>query len=655
MALLAMEVASPIIGRLHKAERTTVKVWNHLVKLGEWMTIIERWDPSRPGHRLLDVLKKEIHNRGMPSGERIREIAELCDSTAAKVRGAIGYYAELKPSDHTVRVCTGESCRARGAEALIKELEDSGERVGELICAGLCACGPAVLRDEIVPQCASQQGSGIQFYISQDSTSLAIGSEDIANTLLQHVTEDAALIRTGSRGLFHLEPTLEVDIEGKRYAFGPISSADIPSILDSITNQQVHPKSLGLVEDLLNNQSRYAMQRFGHANPLDLEGMKELGDYQGLEKSKEVGSKAVIEELKIAGLRGRGGAGFPTHFKWAAAAAEQTDLKFVVANADEGDAGTFIDRMIMEGDPHALIEGMAICAQVIGASQGKVYLRSEYPHAEVILESALQSARNEGILGDHFDIEIAIGAGSYVCGEETALLESLEGRRGEVRARPPFPTTSGLFGKPTIVNNVLTFALAAAIMRVGGEHYGNLGVESSKGTVVVQATGTLERPACFEIPFGGSIGAILDSWCGCEEVVAVQAGGPLGSVFKMQEMYDIELSFEGLANAGGLLGHGGFVCYDASFDAHKEVVGWMRFFRDESCGKCTPCRIGTQRALELIERLGGNMEKEGDRKLLTDLDDLMTSTSLCALGGLAMNPVRSTMERWPSAFEGEIQ
>ena len=617
------------------------------------------WDPARPGHELLDLLKEEVRTKGEPSTERILEIASITGTTAAKVKGAIGYYAELKPEESTVRVCTGEACRARGAVNVIAELESAGENVGSLHCAGLCASGPAVVRDDepyVIP--VSREGSGLQFYISQDSMSMDKGSEDIAIALLQNAPDDSALIRTGSRGIFNLEPMLELDIDGERHGFGPIDSDELSEILVQISSGDAskHAKSLGKISELpaFSVQRRFAMANLGEVNPLDIDGLRGRGSYSGLSKANEVGTEGILAEIKTAGLRGRGGAGFPTHFKWGSAAAEEDDVKYVVANADEGDAGTFIDRMIIEGDPHAMIEGMAICAKAIGSRYGWVYLRSEYPNAKIILESALQDARDEGILGDHFDITIALGAGSYVCGEETALLESLEGRRGEVRARPPYPTQSGLYGRPTVVNNVLTFALVAAIMREGGEIYGSLGTERSKGTVVAQIVGAINEPVCVEIPFGGTVAEMIRTHSDIEGVVAVQAGGPLGGVFDVSELDSVELSFEGLSDSGGLLGHGGFVCYDSDFDPRSEAIGWMKFFRDESCGKCTPCRIGTQRALELLRRIGTPDEKIGDRELLNDLDDVMTSTSLCALGGLAMMPIRSTMQKWPASFGGDL-
>lgn len=618
------------------------------------------WDPGRPGHDLLDMLKEEVRTKGQPDSLRIREIAELTGTTSSKVKGVIGYYSDLKVSESTIHVCTGEACRARGSDSIISDLEESGEVVGKLHCAGLCANGPAIIRnDDLIPP-ISRGGNGLQFFLSMDSMSLTYGSESIAKSIIDFAPSNSALIRTGSRGLFHLEPMIEVDIKGQRIGFGPVESSEVKSIIQFISEDSFlsHPKCLGDVESLeaFSNQTRLATKNIGITDPLNIESMKKIGAYSGYSTAKEIGSSRIINELKEAGLRGRGGAGFPTHFKWKAAADEHSSVKYVVANADEGDAGTFIDRMIMEGDPHLLIEGMLICAETIGATHGWVYLRSEYPQAKRILQSAIDSARDEGLLGVGigFDITIANGAGSYVCGEETALLESLEGRRGEVRARPPYPTTSGLYGHPTIVNNVLTFAMAAAILREGSALFSSIGTDSSRGTLVAQIVGSTNRPACVEVPFGGTIGQLFYDFSSLENVKAVQVGGPLGTLFLPEELHEIELSFEGLDNAGGILGHGGFVTFGDDFDPHREVIEWMRFFRDESCGKCTPCRIGTQRALELLTRLGTGGENTGDRELITNLDDVMTSTSLCALGGLAMNPVRSTIQRWPDAFGGQL-
>lgn len=614
------------------------------------------WDPARPGHELLEALRKEIPANGMPGVDRIREIAQAHNTTAAKVRGVIGYYSDLTKDPSSVKVCMGEACRSRGAAGMFDDLKANGAKVDMIHCTGRCACGPIKIESQPANEPLAKTGveDGTTFFVSMDTASRELGSEYLAKRLAESIGESDSLVRTGSRGLFHLEPMVEVDAGGQRVAFGPVNEDESGSISAVVASGDFakHDKFLGPVAelDLMKSQTRHTMGRLGECHPNDLDGMQRLGAYVGLAKARELGSAGILDAVEKAGLRGRGGAGFPAHFKWRAAAKETSPVKYVVANADEGDAGTFIDRMLIEGDPHALIEGMLITAEAIGATYGHVYLRSEYPEARATLQRAIDDAREAGLFGDAFDMEINVGAGAYVCGEETALLESLEGRRGEVRARPPFPAQEGLFGKPTIVNNVLTLCMAAAILREGAETIVAIGTEKSRGTVVAQIVGKVPRPVCVEVPFGGTVGGLLRDYSGIEGVTAIQVGGPLGSVFHTKELDGVELSFEGLTEAGGLLGHGGFVCYGEDFSPCEEVIHWMSFFANESCGKCTPCRIGTQRALEILHRIGTGDERDGDRDLLGDLDEVMTSTSLCALGGLAMNPVRSTMQKWSDAF-----
>ncbi len=619
------------------------------------------WDPGRPGPELLEALREEIAANGMPGADRLREIAVEHNTTAAKVRGVIGYYSDLSKDSLSIKVCMGEACRARGAARVFQGLKDDGKSVDMIHCTGRCACGPITIENEALMAPVAKSGTaadGCTFFVSMDTASIELGSERLAKRLVELLGEEDSLVRTGSRGLFHLEPMIEVEAGEQRVAFGPVNCDEVELVCAAVASGDLtkHDKFLGPVTelDLMKNQTRFTMNRLGECHPTDLAGMKELGAYAGLAKARELGSEGILEAVEKAGLRGRGGAGFPAHFKWRAAAKETSEVKYVVANADEGDAGTFIDRMIIEGDPHALIEGILITAEAIGATYGHVYLRSEYPEATATLQKAIDDARADGVFGDAFDMEINAGAGSYVCGEETALLESLEGRRGEVRARPPFPAQEGLFGKPTIVNNVLTLAMAAAILREGEETVAALGTEKSRGTVVAQIVGKVPRPVCVEVPFGGTVGELMREYSGVEGVTAVQVGGPLGSVFRTSELDDVELSFEGLSDGGGLLGHGGFVCYGEDFSPRRETIHWMEFFTAESCGKCTPCRIGTQRALEMLNRIGTGDEREGDRDLLDDLDEVMTNTSLCAFGALAMNPIRSTMQKWPDAFAKRV-
>jgi len=614
------------------------------------------WDPGRPGHGLLETLRQEIPTKGVLDAERIRELAEEYDTTAAKVRGVIGYYSDLAKDATSVKVCMGEACRSRGAAGVLAASRSEGKKTEVIHCTGRCACGPIKIELPSTSAPAAKEGArgGRQFFVSADTASVELGGERLARRLIELVDDADSVVRTGSRGLFNLEPMIELESDNGRVAFGPVEADEVESVMTAITSGDLtgHDRYLGPVAELglMKSQTRLVMTRLGECAPTDLSTMCELGAYSGLAKARELGSTGILDAVEQAALRGRGGAGFPTHFKWRAAARENSPVKYVVANADEGDAGTFIDRMLIEGDPHSLIEGMIITAEAIGATYGHVYLRSEYPEAREILQQAIDDARQAGLFGDSYDMEINVGAGAYVCGEETALLESLEGRRGEVRARPPFPAQEGLFGKPTIVNNVLTLAMAAAILREGVDTVVALGTEKSRGTVVAQIVGQVPRPVCVEIPFGGNVGDLLREYSGVDGVTAIQVGGPLGSVFRTEELDEVELSFEGLAAGGGLLGHGGFVCYGEDFSPREEVIHWMDFFAAESCGKCTPCRIGTQRALEILNRVGTGDESQGDRSLLGDLDEVMTNTSLCALGGLAMNPVRSTMEKWPDAF-----
>ena len=614
------------------------------------------WDPGRPGHGLLEALRQEIPTKGVPDAVRIRELAEEHDTTAAKVRGVIGYYSDLAKDATSVKVCMGEACRSRGAAGVLAMSRSEGKKTEVIHCTGRCACGPIKIDSPEIfaPEAKAGGAGGRNFFISADTASVELGSERLAKRLVEMVGEEDSVVRTGSRGLYHLEPMVELDTDEGRVALGPVDAESVESVLAAIESGDLtgHELYLGRVAEIgmMKSQTRFVMKRLGECAPTDLPTMQKLGAYAGLAKARELGSDGILKAVEQAGLRGRGGAGFPAHFKWRAAAKEESPVKYVVANADEGDAGTFIDRMLIEGDPHALIEGMLITAEAIGATYGHVYLRSEYPEAREILQQAIDDAREAGLFGDSYDMEINVGAGAYVCGEETALLESLEGRRGEVRARPPFPAQEGLFGKPTIVNNVLTLAMAAVILREGADTMAALGTEKSRGTVVAQIVGQVPRPVCVEIPFGGNVGDMLRDYSGIDGVTAIQVGGPLGSVFRTEELDDVELSFEGLAAGGGLLGHGGFVCYGEDFSPREEVIHWMDFFAAESCGECTPCRIGTQRALEILNRVGACDESKGDRSLLGDLDEVMTNTSLCALGGLAMNPVRSTMKKWPEAF-----
>ena len=406
----------------------------------------------------------------------------------------------------------------------------------------------------------------------------------------------------------------------------------------------------------LAQQTRVTFANFGVTRPLSLEDYRAQGGLQGLERARSLSPQAIIEELKTSQLRGRGGAAFPVWTKWQVAQQTHADRKYVVANADEGDAGTYCDRMIMEGEPFRLIEGMLICARTIGAQRGYIYCRQEYPAAAGVLRDAIRSAEQAGLLtlaGGRFSIEVFVGAGSYVCGEETALLESLEGRRGVVRAKPPYPAVSGLYGRPTIVSNVLTFATVPSILARGGAWHASMGTERSRGTITLQIGGRVKQPGLVEIPFGATLEEVLARFGGGmatgARLKAVQVGGPLGSLFPASRL-GIKICYDAFAEAGAILGHGGIVVYDDETDMLELARHFMAFTADESCGKCTPCRIGSVRAREILEQVQAGLGRPGDLDLLADLGETMKTASLCALGQRAPYPVLTAIEYFGHEF-----
>ena len=463
---------------------------------------------------------------------------------------------------------------------------------------------------------------------------------------------------------------IEVDTPGGRLAYTNVRADDIPNLLRGgmLNGEPVRPFSQGPVDEIpfLKRQTRITFRRCGVIDPSSVDAAAATGAYQSLRKALfQLGPQGVIEEVKRSGLRGRGGAAFPTGVKWQTAKDCPADERFVVANGDEGDPGTYADRMLMEGDPHALIEGMAIAAFAVGASRGYIYIRAEYPWAIRRVRSAIEQARDRGYLGPDilrsgfsFDIQARTGAGAYICGEETALLESLEGNRGMVRPKPPYPAESGLFGKPTVVNNIVTLCTVPAIIESGGERYASLGVGRSRGTIPLQLGGSLRTPGLVEVPFGMSVGEVLRDFGGGvprgRRFKAFQAGGPLGAIFPAS-MQDTVIDFEGFSAAGGLIGHGGIVVYDDRTDMAVLASHFARFFAHESCGVCTPCRIGTKRAEEILERVVHRQTDQSELDLLADLASTMAPASLCALGQMATNPVVSAMRHFPEEFEAAVQ
>ena len=500
----------------------------------------------------------------------------------------------------------------------------------------------------------------MKIYLPLDSAAVALEADEIADAIRAHAHTkgvDLTLVRNGSRGMVWLEPLAEVETPAGRMAFGPMTLADVPALFGDLA---AHPKALGLTEDLpwLKAQTRLTFARVGVIDPLSLADYRAHGGLTGLERALGMAPADMVAEVTNSGLRGRGGAGFPTGIKWKTVSEAKADRKYIVCNADEGDSATFADRMLMEGDPFTLIEGMVIAGLACGATKGFVYLRSEYPVAIAVMQKAVEIARAEGLLGAKvlgkgptFDMEIRVGAGAYVCGEETSLLNSLEGKRGIVRAKPPLPALQGFMGKPTVVNNVISLASIPVIFEKGAEHYKNFGLGRSRGTIPLQIAGNVKHGGLYEIAFGLTLGEIVDKIGGGtasgRPVKAVQVGGPLGAYFP-RSLFDTPFGYEEFAGKDGLIGHAGLTIFDDSADMLEMARFAMEFCAIESCGKCTPCRIGAVRGVETINRI-----KRGDAAampILTDLCNTMKSGSLCALGGFTPYPVMSAVTHFPDDF-----
>jgi formate dehydrogenase iron-sulfur subunit len=495
----------------------------------------------------------------------------------------------------------------------------------------------------------------MKVFVPADSSALSLGANEVANAF---EGTDAQVIRTGSRGMFWLEPLVEVETPAGRVGYANVEPADIPALLDNKLTQ----KSIGLVADYdwLKKQNRVTFARVGVIDPLSVADYEAHGGLVGLRKALALTSEQIVEEVTQSGLRGRGGAGFPAGIKWNTVLGAQADQKYICCNADEGDSGTFADRMLMEGDPLTLVEGMIIAGIAVGATKGLIYCRSEYPHAIDVLNKAIKNAYVAGVLGasvcgSHFafDLEVRSGAGSYVCGEETAMLESLEGKRGMIRPKPPIPALSGLYGKPTVINNVMTLSAVPMILADGAAAYQGLGVERSRGTQVFQLAGNIAKGGIVETAFGITLGELVDGFGGGTNsgrpIKTVQVGGPLGAYLD-KSAWDVPMAYESLAAAGGMLGHGGVVVFDDTVNMAKQARFAMEFCAEESCGKCTPCRIGSTRGVEVIDKIVAGEDQAENLLLLEDLCEVMTDGSLCAMGGLTPLPVRSALKLYPADF-----
>ena len=508
----------------------------------------------------------------------------------------------------------------------------------------------------------------VKIYIPRDSGAIALGANQVARAIeceLEVRGIEATIVRNGSRGLYWLEPMVEVETENGRVAYGPVKPSDVSSLFDhNLTSggSSPHPLLLGRPEDLpfLARQTRLTFARCGITNPVSLEDYEAHGGLRGLRNALALTPEQIVEQVTESGLRGRGGAGFPTGIKWKTVLDARGPQKYIICNADEGDSGTFADRMIMEGDPFVLIEGMIIAGIAVGATRGYIYLRSEYPYAETVLNQAIEVARNAGVLGPSvlgsghaFELQVRMGAGAYVCGEETALLDSLEGKRGMVRAKPPLPAHEGFLGRPTVINNVISLASVPIIMDRGATFYKDFGMGRSRGTIPIQIAGNVKHGGLFEAAFGLTLGEIVEDIGGGtatgRPVRAVQVGGPLGAYFP-PSLFDTPFDYEAFAAKDGLIGHAGIVVFDDSVDMLKQARFAMEFCAVESCGKCTPCRIGSTRGVEVLDRLADGVEPERQLEIVTDLCNTMKFGSLCALGGFTPYPVMSAITHFPEDF-----
>ncbi|MFO1245035.1 MAG: NADH-ubiquinone oxidoreductase-F iron-sulfur binding region domain-containing protein [Ramlibacter sp.] len=495
-------------------------------------------------------------------------------------------------------------------------------------------------------------------FVPRDAAALAVGADEVAAALVAECArrgQAIELVRNGSRGLFWLEPLVEVDTPQGRVAYGPVAPNDVPALLDAgLLAGAPHALGHGLVDAIpyLARQQRLTFARMGVTDPLSLADYEAHGGWAGLRRARGMAPAAVVDEVLQSGLRGRGGAAFPAGIKWQTVAEQGAAQKYVVCNADEGDSGTFSDRMTMEGDPFMLIEGMAIAAHAVGATQGYIYIRSEYPHAIATMIEAIALAQAAGWLGG-LQLEVRKAAGSYVCGEETAMLESIEGKRGIVRAKPPLPAVQGLFGQPTVINNVITFASVPLILARGAAFYAGYGMGRSRGTLPVQLAGNVKYGGLVELAFGTTLRELVFGFGGGTRsgrpVKAIQVGGPLGA-YVPESQWDLPLDYEAYAAVGAVVGHGGIVVHDDTANMAQLARYAMEFCAIESCGKCTPCRIGSTRGVEVIDRITAGQQREQQVTLLRDLCDTMVHGSLCAMGGMTPYPVLSALNHYPEDF-----
>ncbi|HXV07268.1 MAG TPA: formate dehydrogenase subunit gamma [Burkholderiales bacterium] len=665
----------------------------------------------RPG-ALLPILHAVQDAIGYVPPSAIGQIAHALNLSRAEVHGVISFYHDFRtspPGRHVVRVCRAEACQSMDGVALEQHArarlgtgwhqttEDGAVTLEPVYCLGNCACSPAVMIDGKVygrvtparfdalldaargsapsaarspaerPEAMPAADDAVTVLVPRDTSAVSLGADAVADEIARLAAErrtPVRIVRNGSRGVFWLEPLVEVQHAASgRVAYGPVQPEDVPGLFDAgFLHGGAHRLALGPTAeiDYLKSQERLTFERCGVIDPLSLEDYAAHGGWQGLHHAVTMQPADIVEQVVQSGLRGRGGAAFPAGIKWRTALNAPADRKYIVCNADEGDSGTFADRMLMEGDPYLLIEGMIIAGLAVGATAGYIYLRSEYPAAERVLEQAIDRARAAGYLGHDvigggkaFELEVRRGAGAYICGEETSLLESLEGKPGQVRFKPPLPAIQGLFGKPTVVNNVVTLASVPIILERGAAFYRDFGTGRSRGTLTIQLAGNIRRGGLVEKAFGVTLHELLYEYGGGSAsgrpIRAVQVGGPLGA-YLPESQFDTPLDYEAFAALNAMIGHGGVVAFDDRVDMAHMARYAMEFCAVESCGKCTPCRIGSTRGVEVVERIVRGERRPENHALLRDLCDTMLHGSLCALGGMAPYPVLSALNHFPEDF-----
>ena len=646
---------------------------------------------------LMPALHAVQHHAGYIDRGYIPLLARTFNLSVAEVHGVITFYKDFRttpPKGPIVQVCRAEACVARGGKAVearaLELAETEAVEIEEVFCLGLCAQGPTVatggelfvgvdttsvatiighaVRRGSVPTAIETSGNGVTVYVPRDAAARAARADDVAAALA--ATDGVRVVRTGSRGMLWLEPMVEVATPQGRVGYGPVRAADVPSLVAAgLLEGGEHPLRLGPVDELpwMVAQQRVTFARVGVIDPRDADDYLAHGGMAGLRKALAMAPCDVVTEVTDSGLRGRGGAAFPTGIKLRTVLDTPSEQKYIVCNADEGDSGSFADRMLMEGDPFQLIEGMIIAGWAVGANDGYLYIRSEYPDAIIAMQAAIAECETRGwltgvgsvggVMGTDcvFRLHVRVGAGAYICGEETALMESIEGKRGVVRAKPPLPAIKGLWGKPTVINNVLSLGALPHILADGAASYSSLGHGRSRGTQVVQVAGNVAHGGIFEAAFGITVRQLVEDFGGGSAsgrpVRAVQVGGPLGAYIGPED-FDLPIDYEAFAAAGALLGHGSMVVFDDTVDMLGMARFAMEFCAAESCGKCTPCRIGSTRGVELIDKIIAGERHDENMALLEDLCEVMADASLCAMGGFTPLPVRSAIAHYATDTTG---